>query len=327
MMRSLDEFILELRSKSHYKEADYSWLASEIGEQYLRTRLERQLLLYHRQDRIHRKISRFFYRKLIVTGLFCIGQLQKARQQARSPQWIEQEWFSPKLPQAFDGFRILQLSDFHFDFIPELPDIVAQMVSRHRFECCVLTGDFRGETTGPYEESLEHLRRTRDCLGDQVYAVLGNHDNVELMLKMPEMGIGLLMNQGVEINREGARIRLAGVDDPHYYRTHDFNFLKADPVIFTLLLAHSAECWREAEAAGVDLQLSGHTHGGQVCLPGGIPLIAHLEGCHRGMIRGRWQAGNLQGYTSRGVGSSSLDLRLNCPPEITVHTLRCGKGL
>ncbi|MDF3127981.1 metallophosphoesterase [Kiritimatiellaeota bacterium B1221] len=307
---------------SHYQEVDYDRIAKEIGESHLQQRLERQLNLYERQSGWLRKKGRACYRKFILLGLTCTGLLGRAKRQARNPVWVEQEWFFKNLPGAFDGYRILQLTDFHFDFIPELPGIIKEMLAEKSFDLCVLTGDFRGETTGPYEESLADLRNTRDGLGEKVYAVLGNHDNVELMLTMPELNVNLLMNQVVEIERKGEKIQLAGIDDPHYYMTHHFEFLKPDENIFTVLLAHSPECWRESDLAGVDFQMSGHTHGGQICLPGGIPVIAHLDGCPREMIRGRWRAGSLQGYTSRGVGSSSLDLRLNCKPEVTLHTLR-----
>ncbi|MGA0333714.1 MAG: metallophosphoesterase [Kiritimatiellia bacterium] len=313
----------ELKQKTHYTESDYEDLAERLGESLLCDRLEKQLKLYRDQAGRGAKIFRSVFRKSIVCGLFLLGQLAKARKLARSPQWVEQHWSFPRLPPAFDGFRILHLSDFHFDFIPELPAILEQMLSGKHFDCCVLTGDFRGETTGPYMESVAHLERCRPFLGREVYAVLGNHDNVELLLKLPELGIRLLMNEAVELKKDGACIRIAGLDDPHFYQRPDLNFLAGETDLFTILLSHSPESWRGAQAAGVDLQLSGHTHGGQLCLPGGIPVLAHLEDCPREMVQGRWQAGDLRGYTSRGVGSSSLDLRLNCPPEITLHILNC----
>ncbi|WFB34428.1 metallophosphoesterase [Kiritimatiellota bacterium B12222] len=319
----LATLVTRLREKSHYQKADYVQLADLIGEEQLTRRLEAQLRLYTNQAKSGRPWMRKLYRKSIVTGLWMIGHYAKAKQLARKPEWVEQEWFFDHLPAAFDGYRILQLSDFHFDFIPELPEIVKTLIAPHRFDCCALTGDFRGETTGPYEESLQQLRKTRPYLGEQVYAVLGNHDNVELLLDFPEMNIQALMNEAVILERGGEKIRLAGVDDPHFYQAHECDFLKEDDAPFTVLFAHSPESWREAEEVGVALQLSGHTHGGQLCLPGGIPVLAHLEDCPREMIKGRWQVGGLQGYTSRGIGASTLDLRLNCPPEITVHILRC----
>lgn len=313
----------ELQQKSHYAKSDYEWIAAQLGDEYLCDRLELQLKLYRGQEKPVRMYMRKLFRAAVVSGLYCIGQLERSRRCARSPEWVEQTWAFDNLPDAFEGYRILQLTDFHFDFIPELPEIVNTLVSQHAFDCCVLTGDFRGETTGPYEESLTDLKRTRKFLGDQVFAVLGNHDNIELMFRLPELGIRLLMNEAVPLERQGQTIQLAGIDDPHFYKTPELGFLTSPSEAFTILLSHSPESWRASEASGVDLQFSGHTHGGQICLPGGIPVVAHLEDCSRSMIKGRWQSGALQGYTSRGVGSSSLDLRFNCPPEITLHTLRC----
>lgn len=323
---SLSDVISRLHEYTHYQSADYEKLKDLIGEEALKQRLERQVYLYNRHrsapERALRKISRILYRKLILLGLWSTGQLAKARTQARSPELVHQTWTFENLPPEFDGYRILQLSDFHFDFIPELPGIIKKKLEGLAFDCCALTGDYRGETTGPYDESLNQLKTTRECLGDKVFAVLGNHDNVELMLSFPDMGIKLLMNESVTLEKEGATITLAGIDDPHFYKGHHFGFMDSVSDDVTILLSHSPESWKEAEQAGVDLQLSGHTHGGQLCLPGGIPVIYHLDDCPRSMVKGRWEAGNLKGYTSRGVGSSTLDLRLNCPPEITLHTLR-----
>ncbi len=114
-----------------------------------------------------------------------------------------------------------------------------------------------------------------------------------------------------------------GVDDPHYYETD--NLEKAMTGVsddtFSILLAHSPEITRQAAYAGVDVYLCGHTHGGQICLPGGQPLIANSR-CPHNQCKGAWKYDTMQGYTSRGVGTSSVDVRFNCPPEITIHTLR-----
>ena len=90
----------------------------------------------------------------------------------------------------------------------------------------------------------------------------------------------------------------------------------------TILLSHSPETHREAAALGYDLQLSGHTHGGQICLPGGIPILHNAPGCRRELIAGPWREGSMLGYTSRGAGAAGVAARFFCPPEITIHTLR-----
>jgi hypothetical protein len=87
-----------------------------------------------------------------------------------------------------------------------------------------------------------------------------------------------------------------------------------------ILLSHSPEIFSEAERVGFDLQLSGHTHGGQLCLPGGLPVIVPCR-VDRMFVNGRWSHLTLQGYTSPGTGSCALAARWNCPPEIALHIL------
>jgi len=128
----------------------------------------------------------------------------------------------------------------------------------------------------------------------------------------------------VRLERGGAAIGLAGIDDAHYYRTHSLHRAAHDIADETcaILLSHTPEPYRNAAHAGFDLMLSGHTHGGQICLPGGVPVITDSD-APRWVSRGPWRFGNLAGYTSVGCGSSIVDVRLNCPPEVTLHRLRC----
>ena len=93
------------------------------------------------------------------------------------------------------------------------------------------------------------------------------------------------------------------------------------PIYFSILLSHTPEIYDRAAGAGFDLMLSGHTHGGQLCLPGGIPIRLEAK-LPRSMAAGLWRHGEMVGYTTRGVGTSLLPVRLNCPPEITLHALR-----
>ncbi len=90
-----------------------------------------------------------------------------------------------------------------------------------------------------------------------------------------------------------------------------------------MLLSHAPDIYRQAAQAGVCLMLSGHTHGGQICLPGGIPVLTFSQ-APRAMAGGPWHYGSLAGYTSLGCGTTLVDVRLNCLPEITLHQLRCG---
>ena len=122
--------------------------------------------------------------------------------------------------------------------------------------------------------------------------------------------------------RGGQRIHLAGIDDAHYYRAD--NIEKAASQIpqheFSILLSHTPEIYRQAAQADFKLLLSGHTHGGQVCLPGSIPVTLDSV-LPRLMGSGPWKYRTMVGYTSVGVGSSIVAVRFNCLPEITVHHL------
>ncbi len=93
----------------------------------------------------------------------------------------------------------------------------------------------------------------------------------------------------------------------------------------SILLAHSPEIYKQACYAGFQLMLCGHTHGGQICLPGGFPLIVNAQ-CPRRICRGAWRYDSLQGYTSSGCGSSIVPARFNCPPEVTIHELLATRG-
>jgi hypothetical protein len=140
---------------------------------------------------------------------------------------------------------------------------------------------------------------------------------------LESFGIQMLLNESAAINRDGASLYLSGVDDPHYFRVE--NIQKAAEQIpatsASIMLSHTPEIYRQVAHAGFDLMLSGHTHGGQICLPGGIPLTLDSR-CPRYMGRGAWRYGQMQGYTSAGSGTSIVNVRFNCLPEVTLHRLR-----
>ena len=137
------------------------------------------------------------------------------------------------------------------------------------------------------------------------------------------LGVRLLINESAILERNGAFVHLAGIDDPHYFQVDNFDRATQHipPDAAAILLAHSPEPYRLAAHAGFDLMLSGHTHGGQVCLPGEIALMTNAD-CPRRFCKGPWRYHTMQGYTSVGSGSSVVGVRFNCPPEITLHRLR-----
>jgi uncharacterized protein len=280
----------------------------------------------HRRGRGWQQRRRWYFSPaLIRTALRLTGLYWRARRNAAHIQIRRHRVVLRRLPPAFDGFTILQISDLHVDISPAAMRRLAELLPQLEYDLCVLTGDYRGRTYGPCEATIAGMAEIRHHIVAPAYAVLGNHDSLRLAPAFEAMGIRMLVNETVPLLRGGARVHLAGIDDAHYYRTHNIEKAAAaiplgEPAI---LLSHTPEVYRQAAHAGFDLLLSGHTHGGQICLPGAIPLTLDTV-LPRHMGRGSWRYAGMIGYTSAGVGSSIVSVRLNCPPEITLHELRHG---
>ena len=273
--------------------------------------------------------TRFIYREnwysmhgLMRTVLTLAGLHRRGRNNVLDIRRRNNEVRLARLPDAFEGFSILHLSDLHLDMSAPYVERLIASVKGLAHNVCVLTGDFRYRTFGPYQPALDALARLRPHLGEAVYAVLGNHDTIRMVPGMEALGIDVLMNEAVHLRREDDSVILAGIDDAHTYRTHDFDKLEAaiGPKSCAILLSHTPEPYRKAANVGFSLMLSGHTHGGQICLPGGLPLFTD-SGAPRTVARGAWKYHNMVGYTSVGCGSSIIDVRLNCRPEVTLHRL------
>ena len=254
---------------------------------------------------------------LMATGLYWRGLRNAAKVEVR-----ENLIRAPHLPEAFDGFTILQLSDLHVDMSQAAMARLVELVPGLRYDACILTGDYRGKTWGPYEPSLDGMEELCAALKGPVYGLLGNHDTIRMVPRLEEMGVKMLLNEAEMIERDGERIYLAGVDDAHFYRME--NIEKAADLIpheaFSILATHTPEIYRQAAHADFDVLISGHTHGGQICLPGGIPITLSAV-LPRGLGSGPWRHHGMVGYTAVGAGSSVVPVRFNCRPEITLHRL------
>ena len=226
------------------------------------------------------------------------------------------------LPRAFDGFSILHMSDLHADLNPPAMQVLSELVSGLEYDVCVLTGDYRASTSGPHEPALRAMAGLCTQFEQPVYGVFGNHDSIRMLPEIESMGVRMLMNEHIRLARDSDAIYLVGVDDPHYYRVDNVAGaaakVPADAV--SILLSHTPEIYRQAAHAGFELMLCGHTHGGQICLPGGVPLTLDSS-CPRYMGSGAWRYGDMQAYTTVGAGSCIVPVRLNCPPEVVVHRL------
>ena len=262
----------------------------------------------------------------IIEGVLRLSGLYwRARNNAGRVTVSRNELRFAGLPRSFDGYTILHISDMHVEMSEVAMQQVIKIVSGMSYDLCVLTGDYRAKTFGPFDAALQGVAKVRAHLKQPIFGVLGNHDTIQMVPAMEAMGIRMLLNECEVLARGSDRIHLAGIDDAHFYRVD--NIEKAAAQIpqdaFSILLSHTPEIYRQAAHADFNLMLSGHTHGGQLCLPGSIPI--KLEAVlPRRMGSGTWRYHNMIGYTSRGAGSSVVPVRLNCPPEITLHCLRRG---
>ncbi len=257
---------------------------------------------------------------LKLSGLFNRGLANSRRLRT-----VEHSFRIPSLPAAFEGYRILHLTDLHVDMDPANLEAVIRQILPLEYDLCVLTGDYRKLTWGPVDAALEGMAQLRQAIRGEPLAILGNHDSIRMVPALEDMGYRLLLNEHHSLSRGDETLYIAGVDDAHFYKVH--NLQRAGDDIpegaVSLLLSHTPEIWREAAHAGYDVFLCGHTHGGQICLPGGMPVTLDAD-CPRALGRGYWQHNGMQGYTSPGSGTSVVSVRLNCPPEVTVHTLTRG---
>lgn len=257
-------------------------------------------------------------------GARLVGLYGRGRRNALAPKLVELSFSFPSLPAAFDGYRILQLSDTHLDYLPELSAAARRQLGGIEVDLLALTGDVHGHHRRPLHTSVEPLAAMLQGLAvrDRRLAILGNHDPTDMAEVLEKLGFTMLLNESIVLSREGQRLVVTGLDDVHrFYTPAARRALVAAPPGFRIALVHSAEMADHASAAGYALYLCGHTHGGQIRLPNGRSLFTRLRRCRFG-ADGEWRDGAMIGYTSRGLGTSGAPLRYNCPGEITVITLR-----
>jgi predicted MPP superfamily phosphohydrolase len=259
---------------------------------------------------------------------------------------IERHWLEiiprdaliPGLPADFDGVKVVQFSDVHLDEFTEpffLRHAVHQ-INQFDPDLIFITGDYITREFGTRKFAVGAAWQCANILQGlhcrRIYAVLGNHDidvdakSVSTALR--DNGITLLRNSYIPLERGKSRIWLAGLDDPvsgHPIPDHAvpavIRNIPDEPVI---LLCHSPDFGRDLSTlpAGqaVSLMLSGHTHGGQIRLPFLGPVVLPIGG--KLFPEGHYRLGRMQLYVNRGLGTVGVPFRLDCPPEITLHTLR-----
>ena len=232
----------------------------------------------------------------------------------------------PNLPTAFEGFRIAFFSDIHlYPFTPlQVVQDAVRLANSFRPDLVILPGDFVWRSLGAVFDLVPVLNQLNPAQG--TFAVLGNHDHWKgpevIAAALAQAGVRLLRNEGITIQRGTASIYLAGIDSAFGGApTPVAAFEKRRGALTTIVAVHEPDYIRDlVPRFPVDLQLSGHSHGGQVRLPVVGPIILPPMGEIYNM--GLYRVGNAQLYTTRGIGTIHVNARLNCPPEVTAITLR-----
>jgi predicted MPP superfamily phosphohydrolase len=232
------------------------------------------------------------------------------------------------LPKSLKGLKILHLSDLHLDLFPSFGESLKRFLSKNQsplkgIELAMITGDIQERYTEPPNQTVLAFKKIIPQLPLPIVACLGNHDSMLLADQLSQLnhapGLRILVNQQICFKTQGGhKIMVQGVDDPYYYKTHKFH--KKNNESINIVLAHSPQVYKEAAHNGIDLCLSGHTHGGQIKIPA-LGAIINRAGVPKKYIEGLWHYHSLKGHTSRGVGCSSVPLRINCPPEISIIEL------
>jgi uncharacterized protein len=261
--------------------------------------------------------------KIFSVLLKLSGYYSKGYGNARMIRLNELTLEFPNLPPAFSGFRILHLSDLHIDSMPGFVSHLIDKIKDLKFDICLLTGDYRRDISGRFSQILKPVKILSKYIRGPygTFAVLGNHDTYLMARYQQESGMELLINESVEVLKDGQKILITGTDDPFNFFTEPAQLcLETRGYEFKIAMVHTSELARTASENKYDLYLCGHTHGGQICLKEGFPLISHqFEG--KQFNQGLWEVGNMTGYTSKGAGVSGLPVRFNCTAEITILNL------
>jgi predicted MPP superfamily phosphohydrolase len=240
----------------------------------------------------------------------------------------------PDLPAAFEGLRVVHLSDLHAGIHlgeDRMQEIVAQ-VNALRPDLILQTGDMidiSPDYIPPYVRAFRELSAPHGC-----FTVLGNHDHytgpVAVARGVRDAGQVLVRNGCEMIERDGAVLALLGIDDPDNWKADDpqegfvdLAFRRAPPEAFKILLTHRPGAWDSGVPRGIPLTLAGHIHGGQFYLPGFGWSAGRLITKY---VMGHFQRGQSQLYVSRGIGVVGVPIRVFVPPEIELFELRRSGG-
>ena len=246
---------------------------------------------------------------------------------------------SEKLPAAFDGFRLVQVSDLHNASFGEGNAELLERVEQAQPDCIALTGDLVDSRHTDVDAALSFASEAAKIA--PTYYVTGNHEArleewEQLLTGLEEAGVTILQNESILLEREGQSIAFSGVEDPSFHDDpllHDtegiwernLESLSPEEGRYTILLSHRPEYFAFYEKLGFDLVLAGHAHGGQFRLPGIGGLWAPGQGLFPEYDAGLYQQGGTAMAVSRGLGNSLFPFRVNNRPEIVAITLQAGE--
>ncbi|MBI3896637.1 MAG: metallophosphoesterase [Acidobacteria bacterium] len=242
----------------------------------------------------------------------------------RLPEITNHNIYLKSLPRAFAGLRIAQLSDLHHGLYVSLREVeqTVELVNYLRPEMVLLTGDFVTQSWVHIEPVAQALGQLRAPLG--AFAVMGNHDHragaETIERHLSRHRIHVLRNRHVLVRHNQTMLGLAGMDDIRYTGNLRAALRGLPTGIPRILLCHNPRIFLDAVGQGIDFVVSGHTHGGQVKVPGFGRV--YRRSFHSGLQRLR----QTQIYVSRGIGRVVLPVRFGCPPEVAVFHLKPSSG-
>jgi len=289
-----------------------------------RIQLEKKFNLYEGDE--FQKINGFEYLKTgtISFLLRCLGLYRKGEFNASKINLRKIKFVFPDIPKELHGFRILFVADLHLSqtylswFISGA-SILQQI--KMPVDLILLGGDYRFGYFGPEDFVIPMIKEMFEPVESKygIYGVLGNHDISSVREKFEEVGIHILVNEGVEINHNGTKLWIAGVDVQHGFECADVasSIVHAPKEAFKIMLSHSPELIEESLLWGIQLYLCGHTHGGQIGLPLLGPLYVNAH-CKRKFASGKWEYREMKGYTTTGLGTTDVPVRFNAEPEIVL---------
>jgi len=240
-----------------------------------------------------------------------------------------------KIPKSFNNYRIIQISDFHNTTSKKLTNQLVEEITKEEPNIIVITGDLIDSRRTNIDVAIDFLKKIKDIA--PIYYVSGNHESriseyETLKKEMNDLGINLLDNELIEIQKKDDIINLIGIDDPSFSNTIEVDdceiiedqikIINYDENFYTILLSHRPEAFKTYVNENINLIFSGHAHGGQIRLPfiGGI--FVPNQGFFPKYTSGKYEEKNTTMIVSRGIGNSLFPFRINNRPELIVVELK-----